>query len=157
MNSTEKIREIVQRVVKATEEWQFDSLMKQFKFLRNYVDGNFDVYGKNWYDQGYEHLIANLLDNYESKEPQYICYRFKYAFSIELCRNNHNVFETYKLLYILKILDDKRILYKNQYDDTNIKFVELLLKKADYENDSCLFEAAKRIKCINRWHRFFLH
>ncbi len=150
MNSTERIREIVQRVLKATEEWQFDSLMKQFKYLRNYVDGNFGVYGKNWYDRGYEHLKANLLDDYESKEPQYICYRFKYAFFIELYRNNHNVFETYKLLYILKILDDKRILYKNQYDDTNIKFVELLLKKADYENDSCLFEAAKRIKCINR-------
>ena len=149
MNSSEKIKQYVQKVVKTTQEWEFWLFMKQFKCLKRYING-VDKSEKNRYDREYKILLANLGKN-ENTDSKYICYLFANAFRNELWQKKHTVFETFKILYALKILvgpNSSYTCYAYKKNEANIRFVEELLKKADFKNDGSLYKVASMVNSI---------
>lgn len=149
MNSNEKIRQYVKKVIKTTQDWEFWMYIKQFKFLKRYING-VDESEKSWYESGYNILLENLGKN-KNTSPEYICGIFVNAFQNELELNKHNVFETFKIIYALKILVGPNSFftcYAYKKNEANIRFVEELLKKADFEDDASLYKVASMVSSI---------
>ena len=147
MNSNEKIRQYVKKVIKTTQDWEFWMYIKQFKFLKRYING-VDESEKSWYESGYNILLENLGKN-KNTSPEYICGKFINAFRHTLEFDEHNVFETFKIIYALQVLVGPNTSYVwLEKNNPNVKFVETLLKKADFENDNSLYKVASMVSSI---------
>lgn len=148
MNSS-KIRQYVQKFVKI-DDWQFWVYIGQFKCLKKYINGveeNKKSSAGIWYRY---HFLASIgID--KDTDSEYICNLFVNAFQNELELNKHNVFETFKIIYALKILDGPNSFYTcyaYKKNAANIRFVEELLKKADFKNDDSLYKVASMVNSI---------
>ena len=149
MNSNEIIKQYVKKVVKTNQEWEFWMYIKQFKYLKRYING-VDEYEKRLYEREYNNLLKNLGKN-ENTSPEYICGKFINAFRHTLEFDEHNVFETFKIIYALKVLVGPNSFftcYAYKENEANIRFVEELLKKADFEDDASLYKVASMLSSI---------
>ena len=147
MNSNEIIKQYVKKVVKTNQEWEFWMYIKQFKYLKRYING-VDEYEKRQYEREYNNLLKNLGKN-ENTSPEYICGKFINAFRHTLEFDEHNVFETFKIIYALQVLVGPNTSYVwLEKNNPNVKFVETLLKKADFENDNSLYKVASMVSSI---------
>ena len=138
MNS-KKLEKFVQKIVDAKSAKKFAKLVNLVGILKCYIS---DVDNRHAEETGYEILMKHFGESV-MEEPEATENKLSALLCTELTGKYHDVFETYKIVYTMKLCGytelNERIPFKN------VVFAWNLLEKADYTDDISLFEACKML------------
>ena len=140
MNSTKIIQDFVDKVIKVTDVQAFNEHMELLGTLKCYID---DI--ENHKDPTYNILFEFFGE--AMNFPLILRHNIASYCDNKLEHNKYNFFITYKLCYVKMLLDDPSSPNNSSkgINKKKIRAIEELLKKADLNDDTCLFNAAKYI------------
>ena len=139
MNS-KKIRKFVKKVVETTSAEKYADLMERLGSLNCYIDDNRDHLTDG---TGYE-ILEKYFGESVMDDPEEVNDMISYMLLTKLTERTNDVFETYKLIYAMKLCGNNNI--PEKFTLKNVKFVWNLLEASDSTNDGYLFEAAKMLE-----------
>lgn len=139
MNS-EKLEKFIRKIVDVKSAKKFSKLVNRIGILKCYIS---DVDNRHADGTGYEVLMKYFGESV-MEEPEEIENKISALLCTELTGRYHDVFETYKIVYAMKLCGYTEL--KERIPFKNVKFAWNLVEKADFTNDKGLFEDAKMLE-----------